>query len=167
MKNEYKMTSQLMMSWAKEYHLQGAANIISFIIWCVVGVIGLGMLVIAITTGGEWTTWYFSILALFLSVFKLFIARFITMSNRYKMMSKTYGVSEWIRSTEFTDDEIIISDHTSITRLRYDNIKKIKDKDNDVLIIFNNNLGLRLYKDAFVEGTWDECMEKINSIINA
>ena len=43
--------------------------------------------------------------------------------------------------------------------------EKIKEKNNDILIFFNNNLGLRLYKDAFVEGTWEDCKKKINSII--
>lgn len=165
MKNEYKITRELMMSWAKEYHLQGAANIVLFLIWCTVGVIGLGMLILLIAVGGDLVNWYLSILFLFLSVFKLFFSRFVAISNRYKLLSKTYGVTEWLRTIDFTDDEIILSDHTSVTRFRYDNIKKIKEKSNVVIIFFNNNLAVRLYKDAFVEGTWKECKEKINSIL--
>ncbi len=165
MKNEYKITKELMMSWAKEYHLFGAANIILFVLWCIVGLIGLGMLILLISIGGEWVHWYLSILFLALSVFKLVFSRFFAVSNRYKLLSKTYGVSEWTRTTEFADDEIIITDHTSVTRFKYDNIKKIKDKNNVVMIFFNNNLAIRLYKDAFVEGSWEECKEKIDSIV--
>jgi hypothetical protein len=89
MKNEYRITKKEMMSWGKEYHLQGAANIILFILWSIVGVIGLGMLVLLSIGGGAWTSWYISILFLLLSVFKLFFSRFLTLSNRYKLLSRT------------------------------------------------------------------------------
>lgn len=164
LKNEYKITKKLIWSWAKEYHLHGAANIALFIMWCIVGLCGLIGLIIFISAGGDWINIYLSALFLFLAVFKLFISRFFVWSKRYKLFSETYGVTEWMRTTEFTDDEIILTDHTSVTKFRYDYISKIKEKNNDVLIFFNNNLALRLYKDAFTEGSWQECKEKINSL---
>ncbi len=165
MKNEYKITKKEMMSWAKEYHLQGASNIILFVLWCVVGLIGLGMIILLSLVGGDWVNWYLSILFLSLSVFKLFFSRFVVWSKRYKLYSTTYGVSEWIRTTEFLDDEIILTDHTSVSKLKYSNIEKIKEKNNIVMIFMNDNLALRLYKDAFVEGSWEECKKKINVMI--
>ena len=153
-----------MMSWAKEYHLQGAENIILFVLWCVVGIIGLGLIILFSVIGGEWINWYLSILFLFLSVFKLFFSRFVVLSKRYKLYSTTYGVNEWMRTTEFLEDEIVLTDHTSVSKLKYTNIKKIKEKNNIVVIFMNNNMALRLYKDAFVEGSWEECKDKINSM---
>ncbi len=154
------------MSWAKEYHLQSAANIILFVLWFLVGIIGLAMIILlGFEGGGEWTDWCISVMFLLSSVFKLFFSRFFVINNRYKLLSKTYGVSEWIRATEFTDDEIVFFDHTSVTRFKYENIKKIKDKNNIVFIYFNHNMALRLYKDAFVEGSWEECKNKIDSMI--
>jgi len=100
-----------------------------------------------------------------LAVFKLFFARFFFWSKRYKLYSTTYGVSEWIRTTEFLDDEIIITDHTSVSKLKYSNIKTIKEKNNVVIIFMNNNMAIRLYKDAFVEGSWEKCKEKINTML--
>ena len=49
--------------------------------------------------------------------------------------------------------------------MKYENIKKIKVKNNVVMIFLNNNLAIRLYKDAFVEGSWDECKKMIDSKI--
>ena len=72
MKNEYKITKKLMMSWAKEYTLIGAANIVLFILWCVAGFIGLASIILFSIYGGDWVNWYISILLLLLSVFKLF-----------------------------------------------------------------------------------------------
>ena len=101
----------------------------------------------------------------FVAFFKLFLARFFVWSKRYKLYSTTYGVSEWIRTTEFLDDEIILTDHTSVSKLKYSNINTIKEKSNVVMIFMNNNMALRLYKDAFVEGSWEECKEKINAML--
>mgnify|MGYP003315268821 CR=1 FL=1 len=100
-----------------------------------------------------------------LVVFKLFLSRFVIWAKRYKLFSTLYGVSEWIRTTEFLDDEIILTDHTSVSKLKYSNIEKIKEKNNVVMIFMNNNMALRLYKDAFVEGSWEECKKKINDML--
>ena len=164
MKNEYKMTKKEMMSWAKEYHLPGAANIILFILWCVVLAMGLFLIVLLSLVGGELLNWSVAICITVLSAFRLFFSRLIFYSNRYKVLSKTYGVSEWTRTTEFLDDEIVLTDHTSVMRFQYRNIKKIKEKNNVVIIFMNDNMGMRLYKDAFVEGSWEECKEKIQSM---
>ena len=34
--------------------------------------------------------------------------------------------------TEFLEDEIVLTDHTSVSKLKYSNIKKIKEKNNIV-----------------------------------
>ena len=164
MKNEYKITKKLMMSWAKEYHLHRAADIILFVLWCVVAVIGLGLIILYSFIGGEWIDWYLSIMFLFLSIYKLFFSRFVVWSKRYKLFSTTYGVTEWIRTTEFFEDEIVLTDHTSVSKVKYSNIKEIKEKNNIIFIFINNNMALRLYKDAFIEGSWEECKDKIISM---
>ena len=89
MKNEYKITKKEMMSWAKEYHLHGTANIILFALWCVVGVIGLTLIILYSFIGGDWIDWYLSVWFLFVSIFKLFFSRFLALSQRYKLFSKT------------------------------------------------------------------------------
>ncbi len=160
MKNEYKITKDLMKSWAKEYHLHGRANIVTFAIWCVFGMIGI--LGLAFSTAlNVWLGIYIYSLIVILAVFKLFIARFVVWSKRYKLYSTIYGVTEWLRTTEFLDDEIVLTDHTSVTKLKYSNIEKIKEKDNVVMIFLNHNMALRLYKDAFVEGSWEDCKKII------
>ncbi len=157
MKNEYKITKDLIKSWAKEYHLHGAANIFLFILWCVVGIVGISGVIFSILLHTNWTVVYLYALMFVIAVFKLFIQRFIIWSKRYKLYSTTYGVIEWMRTTEFLDDEIVLTDHTSVSKFKYSNIQKIKEKNNVVMIFMNNNMALRLYKDSFVEGSWDEC----------
>ncbi|MBQ9796439.1 MAG: hypothetical protein IJW50_01840 [Clostridia bacterium] len=165
MKNQYKITKDLIKTWAKEYHLHGAANIILFIIWCVLGVIGSAGLIFSIALQSDWLVIYIYALFTVVAFFKLFLSRFFVWSKRYQLYSTTYGVSEWMRTTEFLDDEIILTDHTSVSKLKYSNIQKIKEKNNVVMIFMNNNIALRLYKDAFVEGSWEECKKKIQAMI--
>lgn len=166
MKNEYKITKDLMKSWAKEYHLYGKANKILFVGWCVLGVIGIAGLILSIALQSNWVNIYFYAIFTFIAFFKLFISRFVVWSKRYKIYSTTYGVSEWIRTTEFLDDEIVLTDHTSVSKIKYKNIQKIKEKTNVVMIFMNDNMALRLYKDAFVEGSWAECKEFLLSKTN-
>ena len=157
MKNQYKITKDLIKSWAKEYHIHGAANIFLFVFWCTVGVLGISGLIFSLVLHTDWMVVCLYALLLVIAVFKLFIQRFIIWSKRYKLYSTTYGVTEWMRTTEFLDDEIVLTDHTSVSRFQYSHIQKIKEKNNVVVIFMNNNLALRLYKDAFVEGSWEEC----------
>lgn len=165
MKNEYKINKALMMSWAKRYILSGAINIVLFILWVFVGVTSLALIALYSFKGGDWLDWYIAIIMLLLSVYKLFISRFIVISRRYAMYARIYGVSEWTRTTEFTDTEIIMTDHSAKTVLRYENIKKIKEYGNEVIIFFNDNIATRIYKDAFTEGSWEECNTLLQSKI--
>lgn len=161
MKNEYKITKDLLKSWAKEYHLRGSANIFLFIILCFVGLVGISGMIFSIAIQENWIIVYLYALVFITAIYKLFIQRFIIWSKRYKLYSTTYGVTEWMRTIEFLDDEIILTDHTSVSKFKYGNIQKIKEKDNLVIIFMNNNMALRLYKDSFVDGSWDECKQII------
>ena len=163
MKNEHKITKELMMSWAKEYFLFRARDIILAILWSIVGLCGFIPLMALILLGGDLIDWILSIVLIILATYKLFIGRFVYISKRYKMFAKTYGVNEWLRTIEFLEDEIVLTDHTTVNKLQYHNIKKVIEKGNVVLILFNDNIAFRLYKDAFVEGTWEECKELLNS----
>ncbi len=65
------------------------------------------------------------------------------------------------RTTEFLDNEIVLTDHTSVSKFKYSNIQGIKEKGNVVMIFMNNNMALRLYKDEFVDGSWESCKKLI------
>ncbi|MBO5052101.1 MAG: YcxB family protein [Clostridia bacterium] len=161
MKNEYKITKDLINSWAKEYYLHGARNIFLFILWCIVGIAGLLGLILSVVLNLGWIVTYLYALLLIIAVYKLFIHRFVFLSKSYKLYATTYGVTEWMRTTEFLDEEMVVTDHTFVSRFKYSNIQKIKEKDNVVMIFMNDNMALRLYKDAFIEGSWEECKKMI------
>ncbi len=156
MKNEYKVTKELIQSWAKEYHLRGVKNVIAFIVWIALGllcIIGLAASIIAQIT---WSMIYFALMILIV-IYKLAFSRFAVWNKRYKILCRSYGVAEWMRSHEFNDECITLTDHTSVAVWKYENVNSLKEKGNVVMIYLNDNYAIRLYKDAFVEGSWEEC----------
>lgn len=156
MKNEYKVTKQLMKSWVKRYSFRGAANIVNFIICCVMGVIGMFALAFFCVVQ-DWVNVCLSGFIIFVCVFRLFFARFVTINQAYKYLVKTYGVSEWMISFEFLEDEIVVKDHTSVSVFNYSLIREVEEDGDLVILYLSNDAALRLYKNSFVEGTWQEC----------
>jgi hypothetical protein len=163
MKNEYKITRDIMISWSKS--IFGTATVAFSIFYCLIIFFSFGLLgLLAFIRSTNLKLWLIGLFILVFASYRLFFLRYYFFAKRYKILSKTYGVTEWIRTTEFKDDEIVVTDHNSVCKLRYKNIKRIDDNGNNVIIYFNDNLSARLYKDAFVDGTWEECKAKINSL---
>lgn len=163
MKNEYKITRDLMMSWSK--NIFGTATAIFSIIYSIFILLSACLLgLLAFIRSNNWTIWFGAIFTLFFTAYRLFFLRYYFFAKRYKILSKTYGVSEWIRTTEFNDDEIVLTDHNFVCKLKYENIRRINESGNHVIIYFNDNLSVRLYKDAFIEGSWEDCKVKIDSL---
>ncbi len=170
MKNEFKITKDLLMSWAKGYHFNSTRSIIRFIIafclfiWCTVWCIEVyyffgyhiifmpDYLMVAI---------FYSFIAL-LSLYIIFIRPSVYYKRTYKAYSKLYDVPEWMRTIEFTDTEIIVTDHTSVYRYLNNHIKGFKERKDHVIIKLRQGIGIRIYKNAFVEGTWEDCKKLIS-----
>ena len=128
-KNEYKITRELMKKWAREDQFGTTFGIVMFSLYVFTGLIGITMLCLLFTFGSNrGSDWYIAFFLVLFPIFRLTFVPYYAWTNRYKMMAKTYGVSEWVRSAEFADDEIIISDHTSVTKFKYENIKSYKEK---------------------------------------
>ena len=150
-----------MMSWSKS--IFGTATVAFSIAYCVIifFVCLLGLLAFIRST--DLKLWLIGLFILVFASYRLFFLQYYFFAKKYKILSKTYGVTEWIRTTEFKDNEIVLTDHNSVCKLKYENIKRISENGNLIIIYFNDNLSARLYKDAFVDDTWEECKEKINS----
>ena len=70
--NEYKITKQLMLSWAKEWYFIGKKSIFNFVILCLNGLIGILLTIILLISGGDIVKWCIAILCLFVFVFNFF-----------------------------------------------------------------------------------------------
>lgn len=163
MKNEYTINKQEMMSWAKEVYFVGAASIVQLVLWIAVGLSGVGVLAFAAAVRASWIFWYVGVMLIFLAVFRLVISRYIIFAKRYNLLSGVYGRAEWTRSVEFLADEIVLTDHTAVSRVSYSGIRAIRERGRAVMIFFQNNTAIRIYKDAFTEGSWEECYAMLSA----
>ena len=162
-KNEYTITRELMKRWAREDRFGNGVNILFFCMYVFTGAIGIAMLCLLFAVGGSGLHWYLAVFCIIFPAFRLTLVPYFAWTGKYKMMARTYGVDEWIRSAEFTDEEIIIKDHTSVMKFKYENVKELKEKGNEVRLVFNNRLLVIIYKDAFKNGSWEECRALIEA----
>ena len=170
MKNEYTITKSLMKSWAKGYHLNSARNIIFLIIFCYIGIEGALKCAEILYLLGYHVIYFPEYLAcviilgclVLLSADIIFIHPHRVFSRAYKNYSQNYCVKEWQHVTEFLDDEIVVTDHNSVYRYKYINIKRVKDRGDFVIILFKGGFGDRIYKNAFTLGSWEECKKLIS-----
>ena len=170
MKNEYKITKDLMMSWKKGFHTNGMASIILFIFSCYL-LIACPLLFIEFYYLYGYHFIYVTeyliymlllVLFTFMALYRIFVMPSASYKRLYRSYAEIYGVSERIRTTEFTDDEIVLTDHRNVYRYRYQNVGKIIERGNLVTIFIKGGGGLHLYKDAFVNGSWEECKKFIS-----
>ena len=173
MKNEYTITKKLMKSWAKGWWFNSADNMFTLLYICCVQAFAIFIpylyvylfhflgyktipdLVYSIIFNA------FHIEALLFLLLTPFIPR-VRCVIKYTLLCKNYSVKEWQRVTEFTDDEIIVTDHESIFKYQYRTIRRVKERENVVHIFLKSGTEIIIHKDAFVSGSWDECKKLIS-----
>ena len=157
MKNEYKITKDLMKNWAKEYYKNGGSYTARLILLVLVAVCEVGCAVYFLRFPVYHLLSLAAMVIFLFALYCIFLQPKVLYLKRYKMDFKIYGATEWIRSVDFGDDEITVTDHNSVYKYRYTDIKRIKEKNDRVIVFFKFNLAIILYKDAFVTGSWEEC----------
>ena len=163
MKNEYNVNKEEIISWSKGYRIRSAFGITLICLYVILFSTGVALFTLLALGGGDPLQWGVAVIATALPIYKLFFAQYVFACSKYRVLSNTYGVAEWIRTVELTDEDIAVLDHTSVMRLKYCNLKKIIDGDRIVILLFANNITVRLYKDKFIEGTWQECKAMLES----
>lgn len=162
MKNEYKITKKLLTSWCIESRFSGI-SLVLFVIWCILALFFAFLLLALIYIEYDWYYIFLLSFLLFTCIYKMILERLIVSFNQYKFLSNSHGSTEWLRTIEFSDESIVITDGAiTTTTYQYSSIKKIKEKKNKIWLIFDNKSILRLYKDTFVEGSWEKCKELIS-----
>lgn len=179
MKNEYRITKRLMRSWAKGWWFNSTANTVSLIFFCFYAILFFILPQLFIHYSGCKETLeelYFKIfstchtfaLLVILCIPLLSLMNSSQYNKQYKTCSKNYCAKKWQRVIEFTEDEIIVDDQYSVSKFEYSTIKRVKEKRKMVIIFLKSGFEIRLYKNAFAEGSWEECKKMISrkSLVN-
>lgn len=153
MKNQYKVTKKLLRQWMTENMYKGVQLGLN-IGWAFFGVLCAVLLIVDAETMTDYII-YGALLALclYMAVLRIFPLTAV----QYKRMAKVYGEENWTRTIDFGEDCITLSEGTISARYEYKDIMSIREKGNSIWLTARNRTVLRLYKDAFVGGDWEQC----------
>lgn len=157
MKCEYQVTKQLLRSWVMENRFNGA-NLVLFILWLILLSFWIPLTFLMILIQAELSTILIGVFFCTVAIYKLIGQRLLSASIQYKTYAKTYG-ENWTRTIEFMDDCILITEGSSEHRHPYSFVTKVKEKDDKIWLYCENKSALRLYKDKFVDSTWEDCLK--------
>ncbi len=179
MKNEYMITKRMMKSWINGWWFNSTANTALLLFACFFGVVFFIFPSLFVHYFGYYATLKPLYIALFAICYTgaLFMLSFIPHTprlayanpyspnhqhNYYKTCSKNYCAKRWQRVIKLTENEIIVDDKYAVLKFEYSTIKRVKEKRNMVIIFLKSGFEIRLYKNAFVNGSWEACKKIIS-----
>lgn len=157
MKNQFVVTEEMYRSWCIDSQFKGR-RLVFFIMWCVLFAICTGFVIVTKEP-------LFVVYTVFCA-YQAFARVFVLSHVNYRRLAKNYNCENWVRTIEFLDDKLMLSEESFSMTFAYESIEKFTDKDNKICIYFNNKTAVRLYKDAFVTGDWENCKGFLESKIN-
>ena len=160
MKNEYKVTLELFFSWALEGKFKGR-RLKFFIMWCSFGVfylaIALGLRALIKHLGYDYTIIFVLFIALSaFSFYCAFLRDIIRAQGEYERSKKRYKPL-WIRSVEFTEENIVLTDGEVTLTYGYLDVDSVTDTKKAAVLSLCDGTLIRLYKDKFVSSDAATC----------
>ena len=128
MKNQYKITKNLMLSWLKDFSIFTFSTAVLYILYSIAAVIGLLLLATLLATGGVLSDYLTAILILIISFYRLFVSRIVRTMSTYKQLASTFKTTEWVQTVEFCEDKIKVTLHNSTGEYSYSQIKKVVER---------------------------------------
>lgn len=154
-KNQYQVTWKLYQEWLMENKTKGA-KLAFLLFWTL-----LAIVLFAIIIWGHFSFLYL-LLALF-CVYRAFFRDDIAARKQYAQLAQMYGCESWIRTITVSDTDIVIEEGTSFINLKKADIARVIEKGDRIYLVMNSKMVVRMYKSAFVEGSWDECRMLLQS----
>ncbi len=144
--NTFPVTWKRFREWGFENAIKGVRLCIS-VLW-------LLLAVFVFTLGKQITITY--VLFLF-CIYRALFRWLIITHTQYRQLSVNHKGTDWERKIVFEEDKIIIDDDIVTITYLYSDLKDINEKGNKIWLHMNNKTVVRLYKDCFTTGNWDQC----------
>lgn len=156
--NEYQVTWERYRSWVADNMVKGA-RLVMMVIWCVIALL---CLVLGLTAESGFKSLFF-VLAVF-GIYRAFFRIFVIAKSQYRRLALSYGKENWTRRIVFEDDGITLSEGKASFHYDYSDIINIREKGNEIRLDASDKTVLRLYRDAFVESSWEECKTRLSKL---
>ena len=157
MKNEYTVTWELYRSWVTENMFRGI-YLAMVLMWLALAVV---LAVLAVVAG----TVIYRVLCVVMCLFCVYrgiFRNYVLVHRQYSHLAKVYGGENWTRRVELSEKCITLSEGNTSAEFQYSDIKDVSEKGNRIWLKTNQRTVIRMYKDAFSEGSWEECSELIS-----
>lgn len=157
MRNEYEVTEKLYTSWGIENMFKGI-HLKLTIAWVVMAVLLFACFFV----------FNFDLFFIFFTAFCLyraFIHNILITKRQYKSFIKRFCKETWKRIILFESDCIVINDEDFSTKVPYSDVVCIRQSDNKIWIDTNKKMVVRLYKNSFVDGNYEDFLTMMKTKI--
>lgn len=148
-KNEYTVTWKLYRGWLFENKLTGV-RLAFLLFWSLMAVVTL---VIGFFAN---IPLFFLFLSLY-CVYRAVLRDYIAGKKQYSQLANLCDGKNWIRTITISDTEISISEGPSLLSFQNTDVVRVVEKGDKIWLFVNNDAVIRMYKSAFVEGSWEKC----------
>lgn len=164
MKNQYLITWELYKSWMFDVNVRRERRRRYLMIgWCILLAVCLFMGAVCLFMG----IWPYEILFFIFAVFcayRAFLRNMLLASRQFKAMRDRFKKNEWVRTIQFEDDRITLSEEDFLViKYCYSDIVDIKECGNQIYLDMQDKSVIRLYQSAFVDTDWNRCKAWIES----
>ncbi len=159
-RNEFTVTKELYLEWCRETHKKNKSGKFQ-IFWLIMSAVNFAIGVYVLIFGRDYKSngLYFTALGVFciyraLRYKPMYIAQ-------YKKFAEIMGGENWTRTIDFTDSGIITTNGNVTVRNTYDEITALREDGNKIYLDTDKNSVLRLFKDRFSQGSYEEFIDLI------
>ena len=132
-----------------------------FVLWIVLAVFCVFLFINYILSKDIISSFFFLFVTLF-CIYRAFFRHKILSSRYFDVLASNQGTNEWERVIQFADD-ITIIDGNITTQYKWNQIIKIIDNKEYLILVFDKGSGIRVAKDGFTIGDSDTFMEYIKN----
>lgn len=151
--NCYTITKERYMDWIKhpikkQYY---------FLLWALLMAVSILMLIISILDFEMIFSVIYFLFTLFF-IYRIFFRTRLLSARAFKIISVNHGCNQWERCIQFSDN-ITVIDGNVTTLYHWCQVKKLQDNKVYFILVFQNNTGIRLDKQCFTKGNYEEFVE--------
>jgi len=154
--NCYTMSKERYISWAKNPAKKNKLNLI----WNVLTFfIAMTMVQALLSRDYLLIPFYFALIAY--CIYRSFFQTRVLFVKQYKANAAAQGKSEWERIIRLSSC-IDVEDGNIKAQYQWDQVKEYFENGDDYIFVFKNGSGIRLDKNGFRKGTYEEFLVYIN-----
>lgn len=110
-----------------------------------------------------YSKWYILIWGALFLLYRGMPRWFVLFYGQYEAMTKDYCTKVWLRKFLISEEGITLSEASLSYTAPYEDVARLKEKNDYILISLKNGNSFRLYRDCFVNGNLDDCRKYLSA----